>query len=186
MKTIRQLRQQFLIAIGVLTAICLICAVYILMPTGRGSQQKDAAVQSARAALHNEETQIMPLRGLDQKLTQSKQNIAAFYQNKLPDRYSAISQTLNDLANKHRVRLSGVTYKSDSADIGDVQQVTMRATLNGDYENVMRYIDAVDHSNLFFLLDNVGVTSEQNGQIQLQLTLDTFLRATEGQAGPTA
>ena len=196
MITNREMRQRFLIGIGVLAAICLACIVYVLLPANRGAEQKDQAIQSARAALRTEEVQVLPLRGLDQKLVKSKQDIAAFYQNKLPDRYSTITETLNDLATKNNVKLSGVTYKADQIDLEDAQQVTMRVTLTGDYGNVMRYIDAVDHAKVFFLLENVGVTNQQSGKIQLQLTLSTYLRAgnaaetktgvAETKTGPTA
>ncbi|MEO8725327.1 MAG: GspMb/PilO family protein [Acidobacteriaceae bacterium] len=180
----RQMRDRFLVAIVILGAICLICVVYLLLPANRNTAQKDQAIQGARAALRAEEVQALPLRGLDQKLATSKQDIAGFYNSRLPDRYSAISQTLNDLATKNNVKLSGVTYKSQATDLEDVQQVAMRVTLTGEYGNVMRYIDAVDHAKIFFLLENVGVTSQQSGNIQLQLTLSTYLRG--GAAAGTA
>jgi hypothetical protein len=183
MITNREMRQRFLTGFGVLGAICLACVVYLLLPANRGAAQKDQAIQSARATLRTEEAQMVPLRGLDQKLVKSKQDIAAFYQSKLPDRYSTITQTLNDLATKNNVKLSGVTYKADQTDLDDVQQVAMRVTLTGDYGNVMRYIDAVDHAKTFFLLENVGVTNQQSGQIQLQLTLSTYLRGGAAETG---
>lgn len=185
MITNREMRRRFLIVIGVLGAICLVCVIYLLLPANRNAEQKDAAIQSARTALRVEEVQALPMRGLDQKLVTSKQDIASFYQSKLPDRYSGISETLNDLASKNHVKLSGVTYKTEATDLDDVQQVGMRVTLTGEYGNVMRYIDAVDHAKIFFLLENVGVSSQQSGNIQLQLTLNTYLRGggTSGSAG---
>ncbi len=179
----REMRQRFLVGIAILGAVCLLCVVYLLLPANRNATKKDEAIQGARAALRAEEVQALPLRGLDQKLATSKQDIAGFYDSRLPDRYSAISQTLNDLATRNSVKLSGVTYRAQATDIDDVQQVAMRVTLTGEYGNVMRYIDAVDHAKIFFLLENVGVTSQQSGNIQLQLTLSTYLR---GSAGGTA
>ncbi|GAC1658286.1 MAG: hypothetical protein NVS9B15_19880 [Acidobacteriaceae bacterium] len=183
MRTVRELRQLFLAIISVLAVVALVCAVYLLLPASGNAQQNQQQVQAARAQLKAEETQVIPLRGLDQKLVRSKQDIAAFYQNQLPDRYSQITQTLNDMASKNNVRLTNVSYKSDVAEVNDLQQVTMRATLSGRYGDVMRYIDSVDHARPLFLLDQVGVASQESGEIQLQLTLETFLRNAPAQ-GP--
>jgi type IV pilus assembly protein PilO len=180
MKTCRELRQRFIIALSVLGGVCFVCLVYLLIPSSGGEQgkvQKDAA----RQQLRQEQSQVTPLRGLDQKLVRSKQDIVGFYNNRLPDRYSLISQTLNELANKNKVELSNITYHAEPGNLDDVHQVTMRATLTGDYADVIRYIDAVDHSKIFFLIENVGVSNTETGVIQLQLTLSTFLKA-----GPTA
>jgi len=176
MKTVSDYRRAFIIALSVLGAIAIACVIYLLMPTSGSAQQKEQQVQAARAQLHADETQVLPLRGLDQKLDRSKQDIGAFYNNQLPQRYSDITAALNDTATKNHVTLSNVSYKTDAADVDDLQRVSMRATLSGSYANVMRYIDAIDHARPLFLLDQVGVASQQSGEIQLQLTLETYMR----------
>ena len=186
MRTVRELRQAFLIAIGIMGAIALVCLIYIIMPASGSGQQKQEQVQAARAQLRAEESQVTPLRGLDQKLDKSKKDIGVFYEYEFPERYSQITQTLNELASKNRVELTNVSYKPDEAEVGDLQRVTMRATLSGNYSDVMRYIDAVDHARPIFLLDQVGVASQQTGEIQLQLTLETYMRPAPGQQAPTA
>jgi Tfp pilus assembly protein PilO len=176
MITVREIRQRFLIGIGVMAAICIACIVYLAMPANRDTQEKKNAINSATLALHQDEIQVAPLRGLDQKLVRSKEDISSFYNSRFPDRYSDITQTLNDLANESHVTVSNVTYGADYADVEDLQQIAMRATLSGKYEDLMDYVDSVDHSDLFFLIDDINVGHEKEGGIKLELTLETYLR----------
>lgn len=177
MINLRELRRRFLAVIAVLGAICLACIIYLLLPMNRDAAEKHEQVTAARLALKQQEMQVTPLRGLDGKLVRSKQESAAFYNDRLPDRYSSISQSLNDLANQQNVQISGVTYAAEATDIADIQQVVMRVTVTGDYARTMNYIDALDHSRIFFLLDDVALQNGENGRIQLQLTLETYLRS---------
>jgi hypothetical protein len=171
-----QIRQRFLIGIGLMAAACIICIVYLAMPANRDTQEKKNAINTATLALHQDEGQIAPLRGLDQKLVRSKEDISSFYNGRFPDRYSDITQTLNDLANESHVAVSNVTYGADYADVEDLQQVTMKATLSGKYEDLMDYVDSVDHADLFFLIDDINVGHDKDGGVKLELTLETYLR----------
>ncbi len=177
MITLRELRRRFLAVILALGVLCLACVVYLLLPMNRDSAEKREQVANARLALRQQELQVTPLRGLDAKLVRSKEESAAFYNDRLPDRYSAISQNLNDLAQKQSVQISGITYAAEATDIPDIQQVVMRVTVTGPYARTMDYIDALDHSRIFFLLDDVALQNGENGRIQLQLTLETYLRS---------
>ena len=174
----RDQRNQFFSLVIVLAIISVACVIYLLLPKNRAaSAAKREQVKAAQQDLRTLETQVLPLRGLDQKLAHAKTDIADFYQTRLPDRYSSISDTINTLAAQNHVRLTNVTYTSEASDINDLQQVTMRASLSGEYGDVMRYIDALDHSKVFLLIDDVGLqNSQKEGNIQLTLTLETYLR----------
>jgi hypothetical protein len=56
--------------------------------------------------------------------------------------------------------------------------MTIEADLSGDYLQVMRFINSLERSRLFFLVDSVQIGSDQGGVIRLRMRLETYLKAT--------
>jgi len=179
---------RFVWIIGVLAVVSVVCIIYLLLPANRAARlAKRQQIDSTRKEVDALKSQVLPLRGIDKKIAQAKLDIAGFYNNRFPDRYSSISDTINTLASQNHVQLTNVTYTPAPSDVEDLQQVVMRATLSGQYGDVMRYIDALDHSRLFLLIDDVGLQRQQKeGTIQLTLTLETYLRTSAAPATAAA
>jgi hypothetical protein len=54
----------------------------------------------------------------------------------------------------------------------------MQARVSGSYPNLVRFINSIERSKLFFVIDGLqlGETRGTDGNIQLSLTLETYLR----------
>ena len=53
---------------------------------------------------------------------------------------------------------------------------TIEADLAGDYLQLVRFINALERDQQFFLVDSVVLGGEQNGVVKLQLKLETYLK----------
>jgi hypothetical protein len=95
-----------------------------------------------------------------------------------------VSADLGKLAADSGVKLAGVTYSQKNADekenanieAVDLNRMIIDAELSGDYLQVMHFINSLERSRLFFLVDSVQIGSDQGGVIKLRMHLETYLK----------
>jgi hypothetical protein len=54
-------------------------------------------------------------------------------------------------------------------------EVQMDASLSGDYRSLVTFINGLERDKHFFLVDNLSLTGQQTGQVNLRLRLTTYL-----------
>ncbi len=123
-----------------------------------------------------------PLQGIDDKLIESTTQADVFYQQRLPYAYSQVLTELGAVQARAGVRLTRVNYSQVPVLSGPnaLTQVSMDASISGDYRSVVGFINAVERDHLFFVIGGITLTGQQTGQVNLRLRLTTFLRATNG------
>jgi type IV pilus assembly protein PilO len=130
--------------------------------------------QTAYRALQLE---MSPLRGLPQKVDLSRTQADEFYAARFPSAYSTVSATINDLATKNSVRLTNLAYTPTPA-VAGLAQLRMDASLSGEYAPMMHFINGLERSKTFFLINGLTLTGQQGGLVNLRLRLNTYLHAT--------
>lgn len=129
------------------------------------------------------ELRMRPLRGLPFKVQTARTGAARFDSERLPSAYSTIASSLGDLASASGVRLTRVAYQQSPA-IPGLASVQMDASLSGQYAPLMHFINGLERSKTFFLIDDLTLSGEQGGNVNLRLRLTTFLQGSEVQAPP--
>jgi type IV pilus assembly protein PilO len=176
MPDLKQTRNHLKIAIGSLVLLDAICVVMLLTPL---AGMRDARQQEMRQLWQDlKSRQFAPWRGLDKKIPQADQQIAQFYESRLPAEESAISADLGRVASETGVRIAGVKYTVKEAPIEGLQRVEVAANFSGDYLQLVRFINALERDKLFFIVDGVDLGSEENGIVGLQIKVETYLRTT--------
>jgi len=122
-----------------------------------------------------------PLRGLDKKLAVSEDAQAKFYVDRLPTAYSTVAAQLGTLAHANNVRLSRVQYKQapglDGPPEAALTEVDMDATLTGDYRPLMQFLNGLERSRTFFMVNSITLSGQQSGTVNLRMRLLTYLRS---------
>ena len=91
--------------------------------------------------------------------------------------YSALSENFGDLARAAGVRASNITYRTGNPDKRGVIEIEIGATVNGDYPNIVRFINSLEHSDTFYVLDSLTLGAGSTGGLGLSLHLRTFFRS---------
>jgi type IV pilus assembly protein PilO len=177
MPVLTQTRRRFQTLAIVLAAISVLAGAYLLFPMG----SDQAAIRAEIDRKHQEalllEKQAAPFRNLSALLTKSEADRKTFYQERLPARFSQVSEQLGALAAKGGVRLEDVKYDIiEVQDAPDLQAVQIDATLSGNYANLAKFINAVERNRTFFLLSGLSLADHQGGAVRLGLKLETYLR----------
>jgi hypothetical protein len=135
-------------------------------------------LEQRQTALRALQLEMSPLRGLPQKVDLSRTQADEFYAARFPSAYSTISATINDLATKNSVRLTNLAYTPTPA-LAGLAQIRMDASLSGEYAPLMHFINGLERSKSFFLINGLTLTGQQGGLVNLRLRLITYLRASD-------
>jgi type IV pilus assembly protein PilO len=135
-------------------------------------------LQQQQTALRALQLEMNPLRGLPEKVSESRSQADKFYAARFPSAYSTISATISDLALKNSVRSSNLAYTPFPA-TGGLVEVRLDASLSGEYPSLMHFINALERSKTFFLISGITLTGQQGGMVNLRLRLITYLHASD-------
>jgi len=134
-----------------------------------------AVLAGKQVELRTLELQTTPLRGLDQRVEKSRQQILEFMRKRIPPNYSSIDARILNLGVASGVRLSRVQYTQGAPGAG-LTEITMDAGISGDYPAIMRFINSLERDQTFFIIRAMALTSQQGGQVNLRLRVSTWLR----------
>jgi type IV pilus assembly protein PilO len=175
MPDLKRTRDKLKIAIAALVVVDAVAVAMLLTPLAGMREARQQEMRRLWLELKSRER--APWRGLDKKIPHAQQQIDVFYQQRFPLEESAISASLGKVAAEAGVRVTGVKYAVKDAPIEGLQRVEIAADLSGDYLQLVRFINALERSKLFFLVDGVELASEQNGIVGLQIKVETYLRS---------
>ncbi len=189
MTNLVQVKKRFTLAISVLAVICFGFIVYLLWPGTSISSMKaqEDALQQQYRSLSRE---VAPLQGMDQKLVKTRSDLKTLYQERIPTRFSQISQEVEKLTRETGVNAQNVHYnpvKTDKGDLKgdlqDVQRIEIDTTVVSDYAKVARFINALEQDKLLFIINQINLNGQEGGQVSLQIKFETFLKGAAQNSG---
>jgi Tfp pilus assembly protein PilO len=128
------------------------------------------------------EIQTLPLRGLDQRVEKTREQLNDFYQKRIPPNYSSIDARIVELYVASGVRLTRVQYTQGDPGPG-LTEISMDASISGNYPAMMRFINSLERDPLFFIIRTMALTGQQGGQVNLRLRVSTWLRPADVPSG---
>ncbi len=176
MASIGEIRRKWMPALIGLVVLDLACVGYLLSPAGRSRQARQREYYELRAQLTKKKEEVLPTRGMDQKLKQASQDITSFDDQRFPVQYSDVAAELGKLAVDTGVHFAGLKYDEKEAAIEGLRKLNIEITLSGDYLQEVKFINGLERDKMFFLIDGINL-AEQQGNVRLQLKLETYLRS---------
>ena len=174
MTELKQTRNKLYIVLGVLLVLDVTAVAMLMTPiAGRESLRQQELRQ---AWLNLKARESAPWRGLDKKIPQAKRDINAFYHDRFPTSYSAISTSLDSIAAQSGVKVASERYAQKDAGIPSLQLVEIDADVSGDYMPLAKFINSLERSQLFFMIDGLDLGGEQSGTVRLHIKFETYLR----------
>jgi len=127
------------------------------------------------------ELQTAPLRGLDQRVDETRAQMRSFFDKRIPANYSSISSRIGDLGVASGVRLTRVQYTQGQPG-PDLTEINMDAGITGEYPQIMRFINSLERDQTFFVIRTMALAGQQGGQVNLRLRVSTWLRRADAEA----
>jgi type IV pilus assembly protein PilO len=176
MASIREARKTMVPVVVGLLLVVLACIGYLMSPAGRSREARQRDLDALNAQLAAKRQEVLPTRGMDGKLKQASTDIADFYKERFPGQYSTVSETLGKLAAASGVQIAAVKYDDKDAPVEGLRKLEIEVALSGSYLQEAKFINALEREKLFFVIDGVTL-GEQQGNVRLQLKLETYLRS---------
>jgi hypothetical protein len=60
----------------------------------------------------------------------------------------------------------------------------MDIALAGEYQRIVKFINALERDRTFFIIDRVNLAEQQGGNVRLELHLETYLRREQAPVTP--
>ena len=176
MSSLRETRRRFQIALSVLAGLCVLAAAATLYFSSRSGQEQQQEFDSIRNQVQNRMKVVIPPTAVQGRVEQARAQIDDFYKTRLANEPSAVYVELGKLAAANRVRMSGAKYDLSETELPNVQMMSIEATLSGSYVDTIKFINALERSKMFFIVDGVGLDEQQGGGVHLSVKLETYVR----------
>lgn len=175
MADVKQMRNRLKIAIAALVLVDVAAIAMLMTPVAGSAEERQQELQQSWLQLKARDS--APWRGLDKKIPVAQKQIEDFYRDRFPSEDSAISADLGKLASENGVRLSAVKYDQKDSGLDGLERMEIDADVSGDYVQLVRFINALERNRLFFLVDDLELGNEQQGNVKLQIKAETYLRS---------
>lgn len=156
---------------------------FVVYPLGVKSAGAATRAGQAAASLKAAEADHAAARALVAGKTRADQELATFYDKVLPPDVSSARRltyaTIPELAKKSGVRFAERRTEVDEASAKNtgLARLAIHVVLQGDYENLRRFIYELESAPEFVIIDDVTLTqSDQAKPLTLALALSTYYR----------
>jgi hypothetical protein len=170
-------RRKLKIAIGAMLAADVVAMAVLFSPLVGSADSRQLQLRLLSVELQRKTRSVEPLRGMDQKIVLAKDQIGGFYKDRFAAKDSDLTNELGKLAAENRVQIQQAKYKEEAPESSGVIPVAIEGSFSGDYLQLVRFINALERSKLFFAVDSVDLAGESTGQVRLGITIHSYLRS---------
>jgi len=181
--------QTWKMSVGIALALLLLADAALVAYLWNGSRQGPDALRAERnqLALQAKLLRADLRRGetIRASLPQVGADCDAFYRQSFLDAktgYSQIESDLGDIAQKANVKTPALSFEQKPIEGRGVTEIAIKTSVDADYPSVIRFINGLERSKNFYLVDELHLTSEAAGTIQLEITMHTYFRTDDVKA----
>jgi Tfp pilus assembly protein PilO len=176
MPDLRGTRKKLTIAIAALVVADIVAAGILFSPLVGSSESRRTQMRQLSAELQKKTHDVQPLIGMDKKIVVAKDQIGDFYKGRFAAKDSELTTELGKLAAQNGIRIQQARYKEEEPESSGIVPVAIDGSFAGDYLQLVRFINTLERSKMFFTVDSVDLAGEGTGQVRLQIGLHSYLR----------
>jgi len=91
--------------------------------------------------------------------------------------YSSVVEDLGALAKDSGLQITSTRFKPKKIEKRGVDEIAVSITMQGAYPSLVSFINALERSKNFYLLDSLSLDSSSEGLLKLNLELRTYFRS---------
>jgi Tfp pilus assembly protein PilO len=167
------------VILGIIVAVDITLAAFSwqMADANQTPQSELNAVKRQHALMAADITRAQTIRTT---LPSVEQQCDTFFQRNFRPISSGYSSVVSDFGSLSRgagLQAGNLSFHQHEADKRGVTQVDILAVVDGDYSSVVRFINDLEHSDTFYVLDGLSLASSgSGGQLKLNLQLRTYFR----------
>jgi hypothetical protein len=171
--------------LGVLVAANLVMAIVAFKPFGGSAEDLMRQEQALRRQLQDMQVRQARAKTLVDKVQLARKEGDGFLGKFVADRrvtFSVIEEELNRTTKDAGIKRREASYVLDPIEGSDtLSMMTITAGFEGTYANLTKFINLLDKSQRFIIIENMVASPQQGGQtLNVTLRLDTFVKEAPG------
>lgn len=185
-----RLRRNLRIAVVVCLAADLALAAWMLSPRAPSRSATRQQLEQAQAEYARLQLRVQQVKRLQQRVATGQEQMQQLMVAGIPmaaDASSALLQEFSRMAASSQVQVSGAQFNPDpQAQLG-LRRIQIALQVAGPYSGVVRFLNEMERSPMFFLIDQVSVTGSEGGEtgaqggagsgdVKLQVQLSAYAR----------
>ena len=91
--------------------------------------------------------------------------------------YSSVVSDLGEISKRSGLSATAITFRQRDVGARGVVEVVVAATVEGDYPSLVSFINGLERSDNFYVLDSLQLASSTGGRLKLNLQLRTYFRS---------
>ncbi|MBN8733735.1 MAG: hypothetical protein J0L64_24585, partial [Acidobacteria bacterium] len=170
--------------LGVLAGLNLIAAYLYFFPPGGSASELDAALAQTRAQIQRGRASLDITKTNVKKVQSARLEQEQFVTGYFLDRRTASSTILSEIGKL--AKTAGLTPREHSFAIdpvegsGEFSMMTITGNYEGNYADLVEFVNAVDRSPRFLIIDSITAQPQQSGGLQARFKMNAFLRESGG------
>lgn len=172
-------RARVRMVLGLLVLLNGILLLLVFRPPSRSLAERQQELEETRGRHEAVSRGVAQMRELRTKLQAGIQDGREFSEKNFLARKTAFSAMLEDLeqlASQNRLKPAGVNYRlNDERNQPGWVNVEVTLTVEGDYPDLVRFINRVEQSELFWMIDSLNVSGSPSRGLRLSLQMGTYL-----------
>ena len=171
---------------GVITAVILAWlglnmgfAFTVNLPRGQRVTELDAALADTSSALARKQQEVEKLRENFERVVGGRASLDKFYSDVLStkqNRLISFQREVRGIADQFNINVETISYPRETYPKDKVTKFSATMPLTGSYENLREFIDTVEHSENFIVIEAIQLANSKEGGVILGLSiqLSTF------------
>ena len=169
---IREKTGLIVIVILVWLGLSLAFAFLVNVPRTRKAADLEAALAHATGLLASKEDDVAKLAELHDRVLKGRESLDTFYADVLStkkERLLSFVKEIREIAVKFNINVENIGYPRQTFPKDKVTKFSAVVPLSGSYENLRQFVDTVERSQNFIIIESVELTSGREGGIILSL-----------------
>jgi len=141
----------------------------------QGSEPQLQALEERKQEVEAREEYLGLLQKAELDLTQLRKEVLSTRKHRMVD----VQRELENLCGRFNIDFNSVTYDSELLPGQELDKMIMVVPLQGNYASLRKFLQAVEGSDKFLLVERVALAEGKEGGVMLQLsiTLATYFNA---------
>jgi len=174
-------RRRIQLGLAALALVDLLFYLFAIGPLAESDRERRLLVDNLRRQVKERTAQVDRLAALVKKVEAARTDGDKLLGEITMARRSAFSTIVSELdqAGKQAgVELRDRGYNVDPIEGSDtLSMMTVNANLEGNYENLVRFLNLLDRSSRFLIIESLGAAPQQSGTaLNVSVKLDAFVR----------
>ncbi len=176
MPDLRQTRRNLKIAVAAMIVADVVAVGVLLSPLVGSAESRQTQLNQMFAEYRKKTRDVEPMRDMPKKIALAKTQIGDFYKDRFAAKDSELTTELGKLAAENGIHILSAKYKEEDPETSGIVPVEIQGSFAGDYLQLVRFINTVERSKMFFTVDGVDLAGESKGPVHLSIMLHSYLR----------